>query len=299
MIALLGANGRIGRHVAAALAERRTPARALVRRPDDSTVPIDRVRADLNDPATLTRAMHGASALLLLTAHGPDQLRHETSALNAAVEAGVGHIVKISGTAPSLGPNGPTSTAVTHWRSEQAIEASGLSFTFLRPRFMMQNLLEQAAPLVRSIGVLASPMGDAQIAMIDARDVAACAVSTLTEEGPCARSWELTGSQAISFPLIARLLRVRHVRVPRKLATLAIRRGESSAWEADHRVRMVAYLRAGCDGATTTTVSEILERPPHTIQTFLDEHSAEFTRTAGRRRTQIVPVQTPSLTKGD
>jgi uncharacterized protein YbjT (DUF2867 family) len=102
------------------------------------------VQADLSAPATLAAAFDGVERLLLLTAHGPDQELHEAAALDAAVAAGVQRIVKISGGAPTLGPNGTTPTAVAHWRSEQRIERSGLDFTFLRPSFFMQNLLDTA-----------------------------------------------------------------------------------------------------------------------------------------------------------
>ena len=47
MIAVLGATGRIGRHVAEALADQPVEARALVRRPEAASVPLPAVRADL------------------------------------------------------------------------------------------------------------------------------------------------------------------------------------------------------------------------------------------------------------
>jgi uncharacterized protein YbjT (DUF2867 family) len=173
MIAVLGATGTIGSQVAARLAERKVEARALVRDPDRAQVPLTTVRADLRDPGSLRRALDGTERLFLLTPHGPDQELLENNALDAARSEGVARIVKISGGAPSLGPNGVSSTAVAHWRSEQRIERSGLEFQFLRPSFLMQNLL--SIPV--KAGTLAAPMGEAPIAMIDARDIAECAVA--------------------------------------------------------------------------------------------------------------------------
>ena len=107
--------------------------------------------------------------------------------------AGVRQIVKISGGAPSLGPNGPSPTAVAHWRTERRIEASGLRWTFLRPSFLMQNLV--SLPLRG--GVLLAPMGHAEIAMVDARDVAAGAIAALTAaNGDADGAWHLTGPRA-------------------------------------------------------------------------------------------------------
>ena len=102
MIALLGATGTIGRHVAADLAERGDDVRAVVR-DRASDVPLPVVHGDLTRPQTLRAAFDGAERLLLLTPHGPDQDLHEAAAVEAAVAAGVQRIVKVSGGAPRSG----------------------------------------------------------------------------------------------------------------------------------------------------------------------------------------------------
>jgi uncharacterized protein YbjT (DUF2867 family) len=230
MIALLGATGTIGRHVAAGLAERHADARAVVRDPSRSDVPLPLVHGDLSQPQTLRAAFEGTERLLLLTPHDPEQDLQEAAAVEAAVAAGVQQIVKISGGAPSLGPNGPSPTAVGHWRTEQLIEASGLRWTFLRPSFLMQNLL--SLPLTG--GVLLAPMGHAPIAMIDARDVAACAVAALTaDDGDGA--WHLTGPAGVTFAEVAPHLGARrYVNVPRKVAAAAMRKRGATPFEVEH-----------------------------------------------------------------
>ena len=255
MIAVLGSTGTIGRHVAAGLAEKGAPTR-LLKRPS----------ADLRDAASLRAALDGAEQLFLVTAHGPDQDLHEANAIDAAVAAGVRRIVKISGGAPSLGPNGPTSTSVAHWRSERRIEDAGLRFCFLRPSFLMQNL-DAMAPRA---GVLLAPMGNAPIAMVDARDVAACAVAALLDGGPD-MAWQVTGPAAVTFKDIAHVLGARYVNVPPRLAAKALHRRGASAFEVDHAVRMAAYFASGADGAPTDAVRRLTGRPPRTVQQFLTE----------------------------
>ena len=61
MIALLGATGTIGRHVAADLAERGDDVRAVVRDPSRSDVPLPVVHGDLTRPQTLRAAFDGPS----------------------------------------------------------------------------------------------------------------------------------------------------------------------------------------------------------------------------------------------
>ena len=275
MIGVLGATGRVGRRVATGLAERGVEARALVRRPDRELA-LPAVQADLSAPATLAAALDGVDRLLLLTAHGPEQERHEAAALDAAVAAGVQQIVKISGGAPTLGPNGTTPTAVAHWRSEQRIERSGLDFTFLRPSFYLQNLLGAVAPTAAATGAIAAPFGHAPIAMVDARDVADCAIAALLDERTSRRAWQLTGPRPVTFDAIGEIVGVRYVNVPVRLAARAMRRRGLPVAEIDHATRMAAYFASGADGTATDHVLRLTGHAPRSIEAFLDEHANAF-----------------------
>ncbi len=217
--------------------------------------------------------------LLLLTAHGPDQDLREAAAIEAAVAAGVQRIVKISGGAPTLGPNGTTPTAVAHWRSEQRIERSGLGFAFLRPSFYMQNLLDTVAPGVAASGMLAAPFGHAPIAMVDARDVADCAIAALLDERASRRAWQLTGPRPVSFDAIAEHLGVRYINMPTKLAARTMRRRGLPVAEIDHATRMAAYFASGADSAATDHVLRLTGRAPRSIEALLDEHASAFSPT--------------------
>lgn len=280
MIALLGATGTIGRHVAAGLAERGIPARALVRDPARGNIPLEAVLADLHEPRTLRPALDGAEQLFLLTPHGPDQDLLEARAIEAALAAGVRRIVKVSGSSAMGGPNGPSSTAVAHWRSERLIEDSGLRFCFLRPSFFMQNLLTMAAPMVAKLGVLMAPFGSAPIAMVDARDVADCAIAAITAADPTDGAWHLTGAGPVTFDAIASSLGVPHVKVRPRVAAAALRRRGASPFEVEHAIRMAVFFGSGADGTSTDAVRRLRGRPARRIEDFLAEHADAF---AGRR----------------
>jgi NAD(P)H dehydrogenase (quinone) len=284
MIGVLGATGRIGRHVAAGLAERGVDARALVRRLDRD-LPLPAVYADLGDADTLPRAFAGVERLLLLSGHSPDQDLLEAAAVDAAAAAGVRRIVKVSGGAPTLGPNGTTATAVAHWRTEQRIERLGFDFAFLRPSFFMQNLLGVAAPGVAATGVLAAPFGHAPIAMIDSRDIAESAIAALLDERSGGRAWQLTGPAGVSFDAIAETLGVRYVSLPVRITARVMRRRGATPAEIDHAVRMAAYFAAGSDGVATDHVARLTGRPPRSVEAFLAEHRSAFAPTTRLSRT--------------
>ena len=293
MIAVLGATGRVGRHIAAGLAAAAVEAHALVRGPDNARLPLPARHADLRRPETLTRALAGAERLLLLTPHVPDQEQLEAAAIDAASRAGVARIVKISGGAATLGPNGTTPTAVAHWRSEQRIERTGLDFSFLRPSFYMQNLLETIGTTVARTGLLAAPFGGAPVAMIDARDVAACAVAELLADAPVQRAWQLTGPRAVTLSEVARRLGARYVSVPPGVAAKALVRQGLDAAEVEHAVRMAAYLASGADAAVTDHVARITGAAPRGVDDFLAEHRAAFSPVSRLARI----IHRPSNTK--
>ena len=93
-----------------------------------------------------------------------------------------------------------------HWNVERQIEQSGIPYTFLRPNFFMQNTLRLVAPQVASSGEFAVPFGDAHISMVDARDIAATGVTSLTQEGHERKVYVLTGTEALSFHDVAQVL---------------------------------------------------------------------------------------------
>ena len=267
MIAVLGATGTIGAQVARQLADAGAEARALVRDPDSFALDLPAVKVDLLDAESTRAALEGATTVFLLTVQGPQQALMERNALEAALAAGAERIVKISGSGPSLGPNGASPTAATHWRSERAIEASGLGFQFLRPSFLMQNLLD-----MKPVGpFLAAPMGHAQIAMVDARDVAACAVALLREDNPTSAAWHLTGPAGVTFDDAARLMGARYLNVPARVAGAALRRRGASPFEVDHALRMSKFFASGADGAATDDVLRITGKRPRSLEEFFQD----------------------------
>lgn len=268
MIAVLGATGRVGRHVVAGLRAAGAAARAV----------------DLRRPEEFPAAFAGAERLLLLTPHVPHQEQLEATAVDAAMQAGVKRIVKISGGAATLGPNGTTPTAVAHWRSEQRIERAGPEFSFLRPSFFMQNLSETMGPTAARTGLLVAPFGAAPIAMVDAADVAACAVAELLADGPVHRAWQLTGPRGVTLDAVAAQLGARFVRVAPRVAAKALARRGASSTEIEHALRMAAYLATGADGAVTDHVLRLTGRPPRGVESFLAEHCCAFAPATGLAR---------------
>ena len=88
------------------------------------------------DVAGMTGAMAGADRLFLVTPPSPETEELIASIVAAAKAAGVAHIAKLSGLRVDY-----EGFAFGRWRrpAERLIAASGMSWTFLRPNFFMQN----------------------------------------------------------------------------------------------------------------------------------------------------------------
>uniref|UniRef100_A0AAU2JJ84 SDR family oxidoreductase n=1 Tax=Streptomyces sp. NBC_00049 TaxID=2903617 RepID=A0AAU2JJ84_9ACTN len=288
MIVVMGATGATGNALLHSLHALGTPVRALTRTPHrpisgltGAHRPLVEVRyADATDPHSLHAAFEGASRLFLAMANSPAQVELETRVIDIAAHAGIGHIVKIS--APAAEPDSPVAVSRGHHAIEEHLRASGLTHTVLRPYAFMQNLL-RLAPTVAQ-GVILGTTGDARFNHIDCRDIADVAAAALTRPDIAGGTYTLTGPEAVSYPeLAARLtvltgVQIRHVDLtPDALRDDLIRNAHMPAWLADH-VTEIQQLALTRPETPTTTVGDILGRPPRTLDAFLREHHARFRR---------------------
>jgi NAD(P)H dehydrogenase (quinone) len=141
MLLVSGANGNLARSVIANLLQLTDPANILVTTRDPASASARELAArgvtvrhgDFDAPETLRPAFAGASRALLIStyADNSERLRQNLAALEAARAAGVRHILYTSFLA--AGPHALAEHSQrVHWPTEQAIAASGLSYTILR-----------------------------------------------------------------------------------------------------------------------------------------------------------------------
>ncbi|MBB4927736.1 SDR family oxidoreductase [Kitasatospora kifunensis] len=203
-LAVTGASGRLGGRVALRLAAGGLPQRLLARNlakvpalPGATAFPCA-----YGDREAVVRALAGVERVLMVSAsESPDRLEQHRTFVDAAVEAGVGHLVYISffGAAPDA----TFTLARDHWHTEQHIRASGLAFTFLR-----DNLYADFMPaLVGEDDVIHGPGGQGRAAVVAQDDIAEAAAAVLTRAPEhVGASYDLTGPHALTFEEIAAVL---------------------------------------------------------------------------------------------
>ena len=206
-----GASGHLGgaivRHLLDSL---RVPAERLIvttRNPDALADLASRgvtVRsADFDQPDTLAAAFTGADRLLLVSTDAlmepGKRLTQHRAAVQAAIEAGVKHVVYTS--LPSTDTS-RVSFAPDHWGTEQALSASSLGWTVLRNAWYFENLA-YSLPGALASGEWATSAGDGRIAYIARDDLARAAAVALASDDATNRVLTLTGTQAYTARDIA------------------------------------------------------------------------------------------------
>ena len=281
MILVIGATGTVGSEVVRQLVATGERPRALVRDPATARQrlgdQVEQVVGDLDRPETIAAALAGVDRVFLLTTQSSRQPEWERAVIGAAARAGVGQLVKLS--VFRADEQSPLQVARQHGQAERVLAQSGLAATILRPVFFMQNLLAMIHD-----GAIATAAGDGRVAMVDARDIAAVAVATLTGGGHAGKTYTLTGPQALSFYQVASILSrqtgrpLRHVRVPPDKVRVALQGRGVAAWYADDMAKLHSMLAVGYEEVVTDDIHRVTGRPPRTLAQFAGDHAGVLTR---------------------
>ncbi len=250
-VVVIGATGELGSLVATGLRERGIGVRGVARRGGDGCVV-----ADLADRASLDAAFAGAQRLFLVSSPTRDQVALETNAIDAAVDAGIEHVVKVSNIpVPGLddGLHG------NHREIERRLAAAPVRATILQPSFFTSVVDKQRDLVAR--GKLVLPTGAGKIAWITPADIAAVAVETLTRAdltGPL----HLTGPEALDGDEVAARLGVTRLDPPLAAWRDAAIASGLDPWLADSTVHLYEAVARGALATVTDTVERVTGRPP-------------------------------------
>ncbi|HEY7067816.1 MAG TPA: SDR family oxidoreductase [Chloroflexota bacterium] len=284
MILITGATGNVGAELARNLSGRGVPFRAMVRSPEaakriDALAGAELVAGDFDDPASLARALSGVERAFLLTNSSERAEAQQRAFVAAAQRAGVRHLVKLSQLAAA--PNSPVRFLRYHAAVEDAVRASGMAYTFLRPNLFMQGLLGFRTTIAAE-GKFYAAAADARISAIDVRDIAAAAAAALSEDGHEGHTYDLTGPEALTHADMAERLSAalgRHVEfvdVPPDIMRQALVSAGLPSWQADGLIEDYAHYRRGEASAITSGVQNATGRPPRSFADFARDYAAAF-----------------------
>lgn len=183
VVLVIGATGQVGKLIAGEFDREpgNVRVRYAARKPEQvkelRAVGRDAVRLDLDDPSTFAHALHGVDRVYLLTGYTVAMLTQSKTLVDAAVKAGVDHIVH-QGIFANWDVTDPH--FVWHQMIERYIEGSGMEWTHLHPNVFMEGLISDTLADEGSFSVF---WGDRRVGWIAARDIAAVA-ATVLRQGP-------------------------------------------------------------------------------------------------------------------
>jgi uncharacterized protein YbjT (DUF2867 family) len=200
LIAVAGATGHQGGAVLQHLRKRGFPCRALTRDPSGPKARAldgegtEVVQADLDDAASLTRALDGAyGAFSVQTSRQGSEVEQGIAFAEAAARQQVDHFVYAS--VASADQNTGIPHFETKARIEAHVQATGLSYTIVRPVFFMENWLGMRERIEQ--GTLATPLRpETRLQMIAVDDIGGVTAAAFEHSGHWqGRTVELAGDE--------------------------------------------------------------------------------------------------------
>jgi NAD(P)H dehydrogenase (quinone) len=203
-IGVTGATGRLGGRIARRLAQAGVHQRLLVR--DPARAPrlagTTTALASYDDGDALRRGLTGLDTVLMVSAsEDPDRIRLHRTFIDAAVAAGVRHLVYTSFYGAS--PDATFTHVHDHAATEQCLRDSGLQWTFLRDNMYADFLPE----LVGEDGYIRGPAGDGRVAAVTQDDIAEAATIVLQNAADhVGQTYDLTGPDSLTLSDVAAII---------------------------------------------------------------------------------------------
>jgi uncharacterized protein YbjT (DUF2867 family) len=282
-ILVTAASSNVGSQVVQQLGSKDVNIRAAVRSPNrvkNFPSHINIVEFDLNQPDTVTTAFAGVDKVFIMTPLVPNLAELDLACLEAAKQAGVKHIVKLSVMGADTEPKMLLGQA--HRESERHIEASGIPYTFLRPNSFFQNYIIYAGETIKSQNSFYLPLGEGKISLVDIRDVAGVAAIILTEKGHEEKKYQITGSEALSNFQVAEILsqvlgrKITYVDIPEETARQAMKDIGVPEIQIEMVLGLYARQKAGSYSAITSAIEEVTSNSPLTLEKFVNDYATAF-----------------------
>jgi uncharacterized protein YbjT (DUF2867 family) len=279
-VLVTGATGNVGRNVVDLLLQAGVDVRATSRDPRKLNLPpeVDVRKADLGDPATFEQALAGVDKVFLYA-----QPAGIEGVVEVAKAAGVKHAVLLSSLA-AADPDPNNWIARWHRAAEDAIEQSGLSWTFVRPGAFATNSL-QWAQSVKDGQPVRLTYAQSYLSSIHERDMAEVSTCALLQDGHEGARYHITGGDSLTQieqigligQAIGREIAFEDITGDDARAELHQRFGSAATPEIVET--RIGYYLQYLDGPyeVDRTVEEVIGRPARTFAEWALDHKADFT----------------------
>jgi uncharacterized protein YbjT (DUF2867 family) len=290
-ILVLGSTGTNGSLVAKLLLDAGATVRLGVRKIDDERIAsfkdkgAEVVAFDFDDANTLAPALAGAESIVMITPLTETFVHYVTAFLSAIKNdeaSTVKHMVKLS----AIGSGGPNpldlKVQAEHCLSDAALEASGLSYTIVRPNFFMSNLLGMQGASIRDPEQHAfyGTSGGKTISYVSPTDIAAAmAAAALDPTKHNGKIYTLTGPESLTDAQVAEKLAahlghaVKYVDLSSEAYEGSFKSSGMPAWLIDNLVKLEKLKGLGYCAEVSPDAEDAIGRKPESFDAFLEGQS--------------------------
>lgn len=282
-VLVTGGTGRVGRELVDQLQQRGASVRIFTRDQDSKSLPAGAEVAvgDLTNPDTVRTALQGVDKLFLLIGNVADELTQALLTYEVAREAKIQHITYLSVYQAERFPDVPH--FIAKHTIETALKDFDVPFTILRPGYFFQNDVA-LKDLLTGPGIFPTPIGEAGLAAVDARDIAEAAAITLTTEGHAGKTYDLVSHTTLSGPGAAAIWSkvlgkpVTYPGVPVAAFEQQLRQFMPPWYAMDLRLMFQRYQERGFAPAPTDAdaFAKLLGRAPRSYEQFAEEMAAAW-----------------------
>jgi uncharacterized protein YbjT (DUF2867 family) len=291
MILVAGGTGTLGSQLIRLLVERGERVRVLTRDPARAAHLPESVQVltgDLRDPAAVTAAVRGC-ATVVSAVHGfvgpgkpsPQGIDRDANRalIRAAADADVQHLMLVS--VLGAAPDHPMSLHRAKHAAEQALQASGLTWTILRPAAYLETWIAITGAKLASNGqALVFGPGRNPVNFVSAHDVAAVVDLAVHDRSLRGQLLEVGGPENLTFTQLAERLitasgrpgRIRHIPLAMLRVLSLLARPVSPAFARQTQAAVVmnttdmtldtSTIRDRLPTIPASTLDEVIRRQP-------------------------------------
>ena len=281
-ILVLGATGATGGEVAKQLIGAGHRPRLLIRNPDKARPFQGKAVLHYGDykvESDLKLALEGIDKVYLVSALSLDSSEDEINIIDAAKQAGVRHIVKLSVVTAG---HPEIVLARLHAATEKHLRDSGLAWTMLRPGNFHSNALLMWSQTIESQNAFYQAAGDGKWASIDPADIGAVAVQALPTPGHESKFYTLTGDELLSASEYAAKLSealgrtISFIDIPMSAASEGILSAGVSPAYAQAAIELMTAMQQGRWTEISTEFQTLTGRAPTTFLEWVKRNRAAF-----------------------
>lgn len=291
-ILVTGATGRLGQLVTSRLINSGDHVRVLTRRPEEARRlwgnAVEIALGSFEDPESLHTALEAIDKVFLLSPISSNLAAHQISLIDAAAEAGVRQIVKISGSDWTIANAHRSIAGAQHQRVEAHLARTRLARVILRPNAWMQVSLAPVVSAALEGRDLPGRYAGAAVSFIDINDIADVAARVLHAGLNLSEPLVLTGSKALTTSDIAGLVSaILRQPVGIDIEVQAASPGHTDVFAAQAVREFGALIAEGLAAPVTDTVERVLGRKPASLRHFFERQLAPALKTSSTAQGDI------------